>query len=177
MIKILKNKIIPQRLKKNILPHPVVTFMLWAIWLLLNNTIAPGHIVLGFILAISIPLLTASFWPERVRMRKPLVLLKFILVVLYDIVIANMSVAKLILGRNDALKPAFFYVELDIQTPLGISLLANTISLTPGTVSCDLTSDRKRLLVHALHVEDIPAIIDEIKTRYETPLKKVFTPC
>jgi multicomponent K+:H+ antiporter subunit E len=160
-----------------ILPHPILSVMLWLIWLLLNNTVAPGHVVLGFILAILIPLLTSGFWPEKVRIKAPLTLLKFLVIVLWDIVIANIIVAKLILGRNDKLKPAFFSIELDIQTPLGISLLANTISLTPGTVSCDLNADQSCLLVHALHAEDITETIKHIKERYEAPLKKVFTPC
>lgn len=160
-----------------LLPHPVLTVILWLIWLLLNNTVAAGHILLGLILAILIPFLTSAFWPEKVRIQSPLTLFQFLAIVLWDIVMANMIVAKLILGRNDDLKPAFFDVELDIRTPLGISLLANTISLTPGTVSCDLSADQRRLLVHALHVEDIPGAIRRIKQRYETPLKKVFTPC
>ncbi len=162
---------------KKIFPHPVLTLVLWCVWLLLNNTLGSGHIVLGLILAIFIPWFTSGFWPEKVRIRSPLTLLKFLGILLFDILVANMAVAKLILGRNKNLKPGFFYINLDIQTPLGISLLANTISLTPGTVSCDLTEDRKRLLVHALHIEDIPATIKKIKERYEAPLKKVFTAC
>jgi len=162
---------------KKIFPHPILTLVLWGVWLLLNNTIGAGHIVLGLILAIFIPWLTSGFWPEKVRIQSPLTLVKFLGVVLWDILVANMAVAKLILGRNKNLNPGFFYIDLDIETPLGISLLANTISLTPGTVSCDLTEDRKRLLVHALHIEDIPATIKEIKERYEAPLKKVFTAC
>lgn len=164
-------------LMDKLLPHPVLTLMLWVIWLLLNNTVGAGHVVLGLILAILIPFLTSGFWPEKVRIKTPLTLFKFLAVVLWDIIIANMVVAKLILGRNDDLKPAFFDIKLDIQTPIGISFLANTISLTPGTVSCDLSADRSRLLVHALHVEDVQATIKHIKQRYETPLKKVFTLC
>ncbi|PCJ84263.1 MAG: Na+/H+ antiporter subunit E [Thiotrichaceae bacterium] len=160
-----------------VLPHPILTIMLWLIWLLLNNTVSPGHIVLGLVFAVLIPLLTSGFWPEKVSIKSPLTLLKFLIIVLFDIIIANVMVAKLILGSNKNLKPAFFYIDLDIQTPLGISLLANTISLTPGTVSCDLSTDRRHLLVHALHVEDVPDAIKQIKQRYETPLKKVFTPC
>jgi len=165
------------KILKKIFPHPILTFVLWGVWLLLNNTVGAGHIVLGLILAIFIPWLTSGFWPEKVRIQSPLTLLKFLGVVLWDILVANMAVAKLILGRNKDLNPGFFYIDLDIETPLGISLLANTISLTPGTVSCDLTQDRKRLLVHALHIEDIPSTIKEIKERYEAPLKKVFTAC
>lgn len=160
-----------------IFPHPILTFVLWGIWLLLNNTVAAGHVVLGLVLAILIPWLTSGFWPEKVRIRAPFTLLKFLGIVLWDILVANMAVAKLILGHNKELRPGFFYIDLDIQTPLGISFLANTISLTPGTVSCDLTENRKRLLVHALHIEDIPATVKEIKERYETPLKEVFTEC
>jgi len=162
---------------QKLLPHPVLSLILWLIWLLLNNTVAAGHVVLGLLLAFLIPLLTAGFWPEKVRIKAPLTLLKFLGTVLWDIVIANLVVAKLILGRNDNLKPAFFRVELDIQNPLGISFLANTISLTPGTVSCDLSADRSYLLVHALHAENILDTIQHIKQRYETPLKKVFTSC
>lgn len=162
---------------KKLLPHPILTLALWAIWLLLNNTIAAGHVVLGLALAIFIPWLTSSFWPEKVCIRNPLTLLKFLAVVLHDILIANITVAKLILGKNDHLKPGFFSIDLDIKTPLGISLLANTISLTPGTVSCDLTPDRSQLLVHALHVEDIESTIADIKQRYEKPLMEVFTTC
>lgn len=160
-----------------IFPHPVLSFILWGLWLLLNNTISPGHMVLGLIIAILIPMLTSGFWPEKVYIKSPLTLIKLLGTVLWDIVAANTIVAKLILGKNENLNPAFFYIELDIDTPIGISLLANTISLTPGTVSCDVTPDGKRLLVHALHIEDIPATIKEIKQRYEAPLKKVFTSC
>ncbi len=160
-----------------ILPNPILSLILWIIWLLLNNTVAAGHIVLGLIFAILIPMWTASFRPENVRVKAPLTLFKYFGIVLWDIVIANLMVAKLIMGRNDKLMPAFFRIELDIQTPLGISFLANTISLTPGTVSCDLTKDRRYLLVHALHAEDSSEIIKQIKQRYETPLIKVFASC
>ncbi len=160
-----------------ILPHPILTVILWLIWLLLNNTVAAGHMVLGLILAITIPLFTSGFWPEKVKIKAPLTLFKFLGTVLWDILIANLMVSKLILGPNESLKPAFFNIELDIQNPLGISFLANTISLTPGTVSCDLNADGNSLLVHALHAEDIDNIIEQIKQRYEKPLIKVFTSC
>ncbi len=161
----------------SLFPHPILTISLWIIWLLLNNTIAAGHIVLGFIIATLIPMLTSGFWPEKIRIREPLVLIKFLLVVLWDIVIANIMVAKLILGKNENLHPAFFCIELEIDTPMGKSILANTISLTPGTVSCDLSSDGNTLLVHALHSDNIEETIKEIKQRYEAPLIKVFTSC
>ena len=162
---------------RKIFPHPILTLILWVIWLLLNNTVAPGHMVLGLVLAILIPWLTSDFWPERIFIRQPVTLFKFIGVVLWDILVANIKVASLILGNSKNLQPAFFTIDLDIDTPMGISLLANTISLTPGTVSCDYLKESHQLLVHALDADDIDEIILEIKQRYEQPLIKVFTSC
>lgn len=159
---------------KRFLPHPWLSASLLFIWLLLNNSFSFGHMVLGGILALFIPMLTQSFFPEHVSIRKPLVLLRFLAVVLWDILIANVIVAKRILGSPDRLHPGFILVPLDSQSPMTISLLANTISLTPGTVSCDLSADKTSLLVHALHLDDAAAEIAQIKSRYEAPLKEVF---
>lgn len=159
------------------LPHPLLSVFLLVIWLLLNNTIAIGHVVLGSILAILIPQFTSSFWPDKVCFKNPAVFLRFSLVVLYDIMIANITVAKLILSPNNLLNSDFMEIPLDIEHPLGISLLASTISLTPGTVSCSLSEDKKILLVHALHVVNKEEEITQIKKRYEHPLMEVFKPC
>lgn len=162
---------------KRLLPHPLLSVCLLLMWLLLNNTVAMGHVVLGALLGVLIPLLTAGFWPERVCVRRPWVLLKFVGVVLWDMVVANLQVAVWILGSSRKLQPAFMVLELDIRTPLGVSLLANTISLTPGTVSCEVSADRRQLLIHALHVTDAEASVRAMKQRYEQPLIEVLSEC
>lgn len=159
---------------KSIFPHPLLSVALWLIWLLLNNTVALGHVVLGALLAIFIPWFSAGFWQEKVTIRRPLLLAKFVCVVIYQILIANMMVARLILTNQEKLHPGFLSVPLELTSPIAISLLANTISLTPGTVSCDLSEDQKSLLIHALHIEDADAIITEIKQLFEKPLKEIF---
>ncbi|MBD3670020.1 MAG: Na+/H+ antiporter subunit E [Gammaproteobacteria bacterium] len=157
-----------------LLPHPLLSLALTGFWLLLVNQFSLGQLVLGLILGWLIPLFTRSFWPEQVRIRHPLTLLRFIAVVLWDILIANLTVARLILGRPAKLSPAFIEVPLALETDLAIGLLANTICLTPGTVSAQLTSDRKTLLVHALNTDDPEGLVATIKRRYEAPLKEVF---
>lgn len=162
---------------KTIFPHPILSFVLWLIWLLLNNTFAAGHMLLGAVLATVLPLMTRSFWPDNIRIQHPLSLFKFILIVIWDILLANIEVARLILGKNSSLESKFIEIPLEIQQPISISLLANTISLTPGTVSCDVSEDKKTLIVHALHSPEPSQTIAEIKQRYEQPLKKVFESC
>jgi multicomponent K+:H+ antiporter subunit E len=162
-------------LLRQALPHPLLSLTLLVLWLLLNNSLSAGQLLLGSLLAVLIPRLTAAFWPESVRIRRPAVLLRFVGIVLWDILVANFIVARRILGPVEALQPGFMRIPLDVQSPLAISLLANTISLTPGTVSCDVSPDRRFLLVHALHVTDVEAEIRQIKSRYERPLQEVFT--
>jgi multicomponent K+:H+ antiporter subunit E len=159
---------------KRLLPHPILTLALTLVWLLLNNSLAPGQMIIGLLLGWAIPLFALAFWPEPVSIRNWPVLLRFSAVVLLDILLANLKVAWLILGRPQNLRPAFVIVPLDLRHDLAISILANTICLTPGTVSARLSQDRQNLLVHALDAGDQAELIAVIKARYEMPLKEIF---
>lgn len=151
--------------------------MLFLTWLLLQNSMAPGHIVLGIILAILISLLTIPFSPTKTAIRSPITVLVFFSRLLSDILIANLNVARLVLSPTPTLRPGFVILPLTLKNEFAIAVLANTISLTPGTVSADLSADRDRLLIHCLDVEDETTLVEHIKNRYEVPLKKVFEPC
>ena len=156
------------------LPHPILTITLAILWLLLVNQLTAGHIVLGALLGWLIPFVTSGFWPEAIRIRHPLTLLRYLLVFFYDIVRGSFLVAWLILLGPARLRPAFVHVPVVLKTDLAISLLANTISLTPGTVSVLLSEDKRSLIVHTLDTDDADALVAEIKQRYEVPLKKIF---
>ena len=160
-----------------LLPHPILSLALATIWLLLVNSASAGQILLGLLLGLAIPLFTRPFWPDPVRIHRPLVLLRFIGVVLYDILMANLTVAGLVLGHPQRLRPAFVVLPLRLKSELAISLLANTICLTPGTVSARLSADRSELLVHVLDAADPQAVVAEIQARYEAPLLEVFESC
>lgn len=159
---------------RNWLPHPLLTPMLAAIWLLLNNSIASGHILLGLLLGLAIPHFTLAFWPEPVHVRRHWRLLRFVAVFLRDVLIANLAVARLVLAGPRRVCPAFVIVPLDIRDDLAISLLANIICLTPGTVSARLSADRRQLLVHALDCADPALLVAHIKMRFEQPLKEIL---
>lgn len=160
-----------------LLPHPLLTPALATVWLLLVNRMTPGQLILGLLLGWAIPLFTLRFWPERVRIARPFALLGFIGRVLGDIVVANLTVARLILGRPERLRPVFVFVPLTLKSAVAISLLANVICLTPGTVSARLTLDHRYLLVHALDAADPDALVATIKHRYEAPLREIFERC
>lgn len=159
---------------KRWLPYPQVSLVLLAVWPMLNSTLAPAHLLLGAFLAWSLPLLCNSLLGRRVPLRRPLHILRLLAVVMADIVIANFRVARLILGPASALRPAFIEVPLDLREPYAVHTLASIITLTPGTISSRISQDRRRLLVHALNVPDQQELINDIKLRYEQPLKEIF---
>ena len=161
---------------KKLLPHPGLSVLLLGIWLLENNSFAPGHILLGGILALLIPLLTSLFLPGQIRLTHPLLMVRYLSRLVLDILVANIQVSAWIVQPNQKLKPVFIQYDLRLRSPLAISLLANPISLTPGTVSCDISPDRQQLLIHSLHAPDPNKIIMEIHQRYEKPLLEAFQP-
>lgn len=156
------------------LPTPVLSLLMLVVWLLLVRSYAFSQLFLGSVLAIVIPLLTHRFWDARPRIAKPWQLLRFGLRVLGDIVVANFEVAYLIINPWRTLQPRFIEYPLILEERFTITLLANTISLTPGTVSANLRLDGKSLLIHALNVEDEDALISQIRERYERPLKEIY---
>lgn len=155
-------------------PHPLLSATLLLVWLLLNNTLAAGHVVLGAVLAVAIPLAIEPFWRRERIFRRPQVLLKLVPIVLWDIVVANVTVALLVLGPIGRLKPRFIEVPLQVTHPYAISALASIVTMTPGTVSSEISADHKRLLVHGLHVPDEAAAIAGIKSRYESLVMELF---
>lgn len=153
---------------------PLLSLALFVSWLLLNNTVDWAHLVLGAVLAVAIPLFTEPLRPDKPRLRRLLVATQLALVVLWDIVMSNIVLARRILGPEPAIRPRFVWVPLSIRDPHGIVTLAGIITMTPGTLSSDLSEDRRWLLVHAFNVEDEAALVATIKRRYEAPLREIF---
>jgi multicomponent K+:H+ antiporter subunit E len=157
-----------------LVPAPLLSLVLFVSWLLLNNTVDPAHLLLAAVLALAIPWFTEPLRPEKPRLRRWGVAAKLALVVLWDIVLSNIEVARRILGPESAIRPQFVWVPLSIRDPHGIVTLAGIITMTPGTLSSDLSEDRRWLLVHAFNVDDEAALVATIKRRYEAPLREIF---
>lgn len=157
-----------------LLPMPLHSLLLFVVWLLLNNTVAPGHLVLATFLAIVIPLITSGMQDDQPGFKKPLLSLRYILRVIGDIIVANFEVALLVIRPSKKLTPAFVAVPIEIQHEFPITVLASTISLTPGTVTAEVSKDKQWLYVHVLHLTSKDELIASIKQRYESPLREIF---
>jgi len=80
----------------SLIPHPLLTLLIVAVWILLSG-FSWGAAVLGLFLGIVVPKLTSAFWPDRPVVKSPITIIEYALVVLWDIVVANFQVAYLIL--------------------------------------------------------------------------------
>ena len=160
---------------RRLFPHPLLSVLLFIIWMLLVNRFAIGSLVLALFLAITIPMITAPYWPKRAGIRNIPAFAAYCLLVMWDILVANIQVAKIILFYpNDRIKSAWIPVPITLKSPEAITMLAGTITMTPGTVTADMSSCGRVLLIHSLHAPDPDAIRDEILTRYEARLKRIF---
>ncbi len=155
-------------------PLPFTSLAILGLWLILASSYTFGSLVMGAFVALLVPLWTARFWPDRPTLRKPLKAFGFFLIVCRDIVAANIVVARQVLGPLDRIHPGFVEVPLDLHDPFIATILGGIVTLTPGTVSIDIDMERRILHVHALDVLDPAALITEIKSRYERPLKEMF---
>ncbi|MFC3099830.1 Na+/H+ antiporter subunit E [Altererythrobacter lauratis] len=156
-------------------PHPGLSAMLAIVWVLLANTISPGTIVMACVVGLLVPLFTSPYWSGKPRLKWSWAMVDYVLVVIWDIFVANFHVAWLILfRRNRDLRSCWLVIPLDVRQPEAITVLAGTISLTPGTVSSDVSTDGRLLLVHALDVASREEEVARIKSRYEARLMRIF---
>jgi multicomponent K+:H+ antiporter subunit E len=168
-----QNSVTPARAKPGWLSHPVLSMLLAASWLALSHSLEPVHLLSAALIALIVPRLLHPILAPADRIDW-LAVLRLTGVVLWDIVMANIAVARLVLGPMNRLQPAWLPVPLACDHARVNALFATIITTTPGTVSCVVDERRHLILVHALNCDDAPAMIEEMKQRYEAPLMRVF---
>ena len=155
--------------------HPVQSALIAACWLLLQQSLALPQLITATVLALGLPRLLHGFIGGPSHPRAWIAAARLFMVVLRDIIVSNVVVARLVLSPAARPQPAWVSVDLDIVHPVGITLLATIITNTPGTVSCVVDESRRCILVHALDGSaGAAAIAADIKARYERPLMEIF---
>lgn len=160
---------------KRLLPAPWLSASLLATWLLLNQTLSAGHIILGTIIAVVIPLLFSPLRPLAGPVRKPLVLIRLVLRVGGDVVLSALQVAGGVLnaGRRPP-RGCFVTVPLELQDAHALAALAIITTVVPGTVWSELAPDRSALLLHVFDLDDEAVFVSWFQDRYIRPLKEIF---
>lgn len=154
---------------------PLLPVVLAIVWLLLNDSLAPGHVLLGIVFALLVgaairPLRPLPAWPRRLHVAIGLIWYVFL-----DIVRSNIGVGRVILGATRR-QPTigFVRIPLDLRDPHGLAMLSIIVTGTPGTVWAGHDPAANVLTLHVLDLWDEDAWIRTIKDRYERPLMEIF---
>lgn len=148
-------------------------FLVFA-WVAVTGEMSVGNLLEGVILAGLLVLLLRVPLRRRFRLEKVPKALGLLLYFLKEILLSNAAVARSLLSPVSSLSPGIVAVPLDVKSDAGITVLANLITVTPGSLCIDVSPDRRTLYIHALHVEDPDAFRREVKEGFEKRVKEVF---
>ncbi len=154
--------------------YPAYNAVLALVWMALNHGFTIGDFLIGYTLGMLILYVHQAFWSERVRIVRPGTALRLMGVFLWEVVKANVQVARIVLDPRVPITPAFIAIPLTLKDDFTITTLANMITLTPGTLTVDIAKDRSALYVHCLSTDDVEAVRAQIKRDFERPLDEAI---
>jgi len=155
---------------------PVLVIALASLWLLLNQSVSVAHVLVGMLLGVAFAWGASALRPLHARIRRVDTAALLSLVVLKDIVLNNLHVARIVLSpaRPGNLRSGFVRIPLELRDPHGLAALAIIVTSTPGTVWAGHSTADGTLTLHVLDLEDEGAVVRLIKQRYEQPLRRIF---
>ena len=157
------------------LPYPTLSLFILASWLILNQSLAPGHLLLGAGLGLALGIGFRRLQPPPLRIRRRGLLLRLALRVIGDIVRSNLALLRIIIGgRSRSVTSGFVSIPLDLTDPYGLVVLACIITATPGTIWMSYESQDRILLIHVFDLIDETEWIRTITDRYARPLQEIF---
>jgi multicomponent K+:H+ antiporter subunit E len=161
---------------RKLVPAPLLSLGLLALWLALVRSTSTGQIALALVVALSVPLATAGLLGRRVRLRRPLVVARFIATVVSDVMASSFVVAwGIVAFQRRRPRAGFVRIPLELRDPAGLAALAVVTTIVPGTVWCELALDRSALLLHVWDVvPNEETFVKRYKARYEAPLMEIF---
>jgi multicomponent Na+:H+ antiporter subunit E len=143
-------------------------------WAALTGSFTLANLGAGFVLSFGILLFAQHACAPSPYFYKVKLGFRFFMFFLRELVTANLRIAFDVATPRLHISPAIVAIPLDVETDTEITLLANLITLTPGTLSMDISDDRKVLYVHAMYVSDPDALRKEIKEGFERRVLEVL---
>jgi len=152
-----------------------MSIVLMVIWLVLWQSAAPLPLITGILLATLLPQTLVILDEPPSRAKRPGVIIRLFFVVLYDIAVSNLKVARIVLaGREGSIPTGFVNIPLELRDRYGLAVLAAIITATPGTFWAAYNRRTNVLTIHVFELLDEETSRQTIKNRYESPLREIF---
>lgn len=138
---------------------------LFTFWVVLNSSITMETVLIGLLICILVEIfiykyLGISYRSEIKFFKKLPLMIKYLFILIVEVYKANLDIIKLVLSRKPEIKPALKYIRTDLKSKVSRVALANSITLTPGTITVTMNQDE--LLIHAIHEKNLEGIEESI---------------
>lgn len=153
----------------------LLNMLIAVIWMLLQNNFTPVEFMLGYIVGLILLFFLRRFLKFDFYFRRIYALFKLLILFSYKLILSNYDVIKIILSPKLDIQPGIIAVPTQLKTDWEVTLLANLISLTPGTLSMYFSEDGRTIYIHSIHVPDKEAAIKEIHDTFEKAILEVTT--
>lgn len=154
--------------------HFTLNILLTLVWVALTGQTDVSNFTFGFVLTFFILYLVSGEEARKSYFSRVPNIIIFILFFITELIKANLQVAYDVVTPKNYMKPGIVGIPLDAETDLEITLLANIITLTPGTLSLDVSTDKKTLYVHSMYIDDPEDFIIDIKMGFERKLLRIL---
>ncbi|RIW38838.1 Na+/H+ antiporter subunit E [Bacillus salacetis] len=151
----------------------LLNFFLAFLWMFLQVSFTSTSFIIGYILGLIITFAFRRFFNSRFYMYRVFAVISLLLLFIKELILSNISVLKTILRPKLDIKPGIFALPTDLKSNWEITLLANLITLTPGTLVVDISFDNKILYIHTIDIDDVDEAVDDIKNSFEKAIMEV----
>ncbi|RXT08739.1 Na+/H+ antiporter subunit E [Ammoniphilus sp. CFH 90114] len=151
----------------------LLNFLLAFIWMFLNQSWDPVTFILGYIIGLGLIYFLHRFLQGPFYFKRVIAIVSLILLFIKELILSSISVIKLILRPNMDFRPGIFALPTDLKSDWEITLLASLITLTPGTLTLEVSPKGDTLYIHAMDLPDTQEAISQIKNSFERAIKEV----
>lgn len=151
----------------------IVNIVIAMMWMFLTETYTIVAFFIGYIIGIGLLLLLRRLFPQSFYIHKVYKIIVLVLIFIRELILSNIEIVKLVYKRKLDFEPGIFAYPVQLTKPWEITLLANLITLTPGTLSVALSDDDKTIFIHAMHIDTIEDSIEGIKNTFEKAIMEV----
>lgn len=152
----------------------ILNIILACLWMFLESSFSFATFIIGFIIGIFLLFFMRRFLGSRFYLFRLFALVKLVFRFLHDLIVSTVHVSRNVLKKDMNIRPGLFRYDTTLETDWEVTMLALLITLTPGTLSIDISDDYKAIYVHSLHVPNIEEEIATIRKSYEGAIMEVF---
>lgn len=151
----------------------ILNIIIAILWMFLQETYDFIHFLIGYIIGIGLLFLLNRFIPDEFYFKRVWAMIKLLLLFNKELILANVDVVKMVYSPKMEMQPGIIAFPTELKTNWEITLLANLISLTPGTLSVEISHDNAFIYIHAMDLPDTDETIGQIKNTFEKTIMEV----